>query len=57
VIQQISDPRYPFLLHGPFKSETIVEHWFDAPQLDRYWSGAHKPVEPDYNSGLGPAEG
>jgi len=37
VIQQINDPRYPYLMHGPFKSETIVPHWFDAEDLDRYW--------------------
>jgi hypothetical protein len=37
VIQQINDPRYPYLMHGPFKCETIVSHWFDAEQLDLYW--------------------
>lgn len=37
VVQKTGDPRYPYLLHGPFRSETIVDHWFDAPQLDRYW--------------------
>jgi hypothetical protein len=51
VIQKISDPRYPYVLHGPFKSETIVDHWFDAPQLDRYWSDLNNPLERDNDSG------
>jgi hypothetical protein len=37
VVQKTADPRCPYILHGPFRSETIVDHWFDAPQLDRYW--------------------
>ena len=37
VIQELSDTRWPYLLYGPFRSETVVDHWFDAPQLDRYW--------------------
>jgi hypothetical protein len=37
VIQQINDPYYPYLIHGPFKSGMFVEHWFEAEQLDRYW--------------------
>ena len=39
VLQETTDSRYPFLLHGPYRSKTIVDHWFDAPQLDRYWQG------------------
>src|SRR5260370_381018 len=30
VIQKTSDTRFPYILHGPFRSETIVDHWFDA---------------------------
>jgi hypothetical protein len=37
VVQKISHPNYPYLLHGPFRSETLVEHWFDCPQLENYW--------------------
>jgi hypothetical protein len=55
VIQKTSDDRFPYILHGPFRSETIVEHWFDADQLDRYWSDGSGPIEPDYDSGLGRA--
>jgi hypothetical protein len=52
VVQRTSDTRFPFIMHGPFKSETLVEHWFDAPQLDRYWSQDNGPSEPDYNMGV-----
>jgi len=37
VIQQINDPCYLYLMHGPFKSGMFVEHWFKTEQLDRYW--------------------
>jgi hypothetical protein len=37
VIQAITDRRFPFLLHGPFKSETRVPHWFDSDDLALYW--------------------
>ena len=37
VFQKITDPRFPYLVHGPFRSETKVDHWFEAKQLDRYW--------------------
>ena len=37
VVQKTIDLRFPYMLHGPFRCETIVDHWFDAPQLDRYW--------------------
>ena len=38
VIQQINHPNYPYLLHGPFKAETRVNHWFEEEDLDEYWS-------------------
>lgn len=38
VVQKINDDRFPYLIHGPFRSETIVPHWFDAPDLVRYWA-------------------
>lgn len=37
VFQSISDDRYPYLMYGPFKSETRVDHWFEADDLDSYW--------------------
>lgn len=37
VIQKINDYRYPYLMHGPFKSETRVKHWYKADDLDLYW--------------------
>ena len=37
VVQKISHPQYPYLLHGPFRSETLVKHWFESEQLDNYW--------------------
>jgi len=36
-VQRINDSRFPYILHGPFRSETIVEHWFDYEDLDAYW--------------------
>ena len=39
VFQKIRDHRYPFLMHGPFRTETVVPHWFDAADLDCYWQG------------------
>lgn len=37
VFQKNNHPKFPYILHGPFRDETIVDHWFDATQLDRYW--------------------
>ncbi len=37
VIQKINDDRYPYLMHGPFCAETLVDHHFDVEQLSRYW--------------------
>lgn len=37
VFQQVPDPRYPYIMHGPFRSETAVPHWFDADNLSVYW--------------------
>lgn len=39
VFQSLPDESY--LMTGPFKGkygETVVPHWFDADDLDRYWS-------------------
>lgn len=37
VIQKISDIRYPYLMHGPFRSETLVPHHFDVSDLNIYF--------------------
>ena len=37
VFQRINRDDFPYLMYGPYKSETIVPHWFDADNLDRYW--------------------
>lgn len=42
VVQRINDPRFPYVVHGPFRSETLVDHWFEADQLDRYWASQSK---------------
>jgi len=39
VFQKINDSRFPYIMYGPYISETIVPHWFDAPDLERYWAG------------------
>jgi hypothetical protein len=39
VIQKIRHSEYPFLMHGPYRWGTVVPHWFDADDLDRYWKG------------------
>lgn len=36
-VQRINDDRFPYILHGPFCAETMVEHWFDFEDLDVYW--------------------
>lgn len=38
VVQKINDSRFPYILHGPFKAQTIVPHWFEADALDVYWN-------------------
>ena len=37
VLQQSGDARFPYIMHGPFRSETRVPHWFTYSDLDRYW--------------------
>lgn len=49
VVQKTNDPKTPYLLHGPFRSEAIVDHWFDPPQLDRYYQ--EMDATPDDASG------
>lgn len=38
IIQKTNQPDSPYVLIGPFKSETIVSHWFDADDLNTYWN-------------------
>jgi hypothetical protein len=35
VFQKLSDESY--LMTGPFRSETVVPHWYDTDDLNRYW--------------------
>lgn len=37
VIQQTCRKDFPYILTGPFKSETRVKHWYEADDLDTYW--------------------
>jgi hypothetical protein len=36
VIQQTTRSDYPYILHGPFTSETRVGHWFNSDDIDKY---------------------
>ncbi len=42
-IQKTKDTRCPFIMYGPFKSGTVVGHWFDADDLDSYWTSSGEP--------------
>ena len=37
VLQSVDDPDYPYLIYGPFYSESVVDHWFEADDLNKYW--------------------
>ncbi|SRR6266446_2493241 len=37
VIQKLERTDYPYLMHGPFRKETLVDHWFDYEDINRYW--------------------
>lgn len=37
VVQRIDHPAYPYILHGPFRCETLVRHWFEDDDLSVYW--------------------
>jgi hypothetical protein len=36
VLQEITDKSFPYVLYGPYKSGTIISHWFDIHDLDVY---------------------
>lgn len=36
VVQQISNSNYPFILHGPYRTDANINHWFQADDLDEY---------------------
>lgn len=38
VVEQVDNPAIPFILHGPYRAETRVKHWFEADDLDVYWA-------------------
>ncbi len=37
VFQRSGHPRFPYLVYGPFTSETRVPHWFSSDHLEAYW--------------------
>ncbi len=37
VIQEVKHPEFPYVLHGPYRSQTMVNHWFDVEQVETYW--------------------
>ena len=37
VVQVVNRSDFPYVLHGPFRSETKTGHWFTADDLDVYW--------------------
>ena len=39
VIQKLNRADYPYLLYGPFKNQTVVKHWFEYEDLNKYWRG------------------
>jgi hypothetical protein len=36
VLQKINDKRFPYVLYGPYESETTIPHWFDVDDLNIY---------------------
>ena len=36
VIQKINHTAYPYIMYGPYRTETTVTHWFSADNLDAY---------------------
>lgn len=38
VVQQTNHPAFPYLLHGPYTTETRVSHWHPIDQQDSYTS-------------------
>jgi hypothetical protein len=36
VVQKINRADYPYILHGPFRCEMLVKHWFTADELTAY---------------------
>lgn len=36
ILQQINNEKFPFMLHGPFETGTIISHWYNAADLDVY---------------------
>jgi hypothetical protein len=36
VLQEITDKDFPYVLYGPYKSGTIIPHWFDVDDLKIY---------------------
>jgi len=40
VVQELRRSDYPYVLHGPFRSQTRVAHWYGAEDLAIYWESA-----------------
>lgn len=37
VVQRTNRTDHPYLLLGPFRSQTLVRHWFECDDLTTYW--------------------
>lgn len=37
VFQKTGKTELPYIMHGPYRTETIVPHWFDCKDIDSYW--------------------
>jgi hypothetical protein len=40
IIQLVNHNDYPYVLYGPYKAGTIVPHWFNDEELDKYWNSS-----------------
>lgn len=36
ILQEINDKRFPYVLYGPYENGTIIPHWFDVNDLNKY---------------------
>ena len=45
IIQQTSDPEYPYTMYGPYKDGMRVEHWFTVVDIDTYDENKNAEVD------------